>query len=485
MFTAAALPLNFTWTCAASDGSACYTATTQSLLTLAYHPIVAFSSLNLLPGSYTFAVVVSKGTRTAPALSTLIQIASAAVPVVALGVTPTLINPNAMLVITSSSAAAGGVAQAQDPMLRYQWVVRAYHAKSSNQACARVCACMYLCVCVCVCVCVKEFDHSVKCASVHACVWIQQVIDHPEMTLSSVASNGVTTAPNLVLNTGMASVFAIGQQYVFALTVTDMDGQTNTAQTSPVLVNGPPTNGVLSVSPTNGTALVTTFTLQTSSWETGSGSGLMFEFSRVIPASSSGGTATLVLLSPRSAATSFTTSSLPSGLASSNYTLTLNVRAIDSLGAYSDTTMSIEVMPLVAAGSSSAAGASLFSSVLSALTTTATNNDQTSTFVSALGAMADSLNTGAFGGGTSTTSSSASTSVVNTNVSSAATAANAQVVQMKQQLLAQIASVSASAAIPPVILQSNLASLVQVPSQVSLSLAASTLSLVWFGGGGG
>ncbi len=124
LLIAAALPLNFTWTCTESDGSACYTATTQSLLTLAFSPIVTFSSLSLLPGSYTFAVVVSKGSRSAPALSTTIQIASAALPAVTLGVTPTLINPNAMLVISSTSAAAGGVAQAQDPMLRYQWAVR-------------------------------------------------------------------------------------------------------------------------------------------------------------------------------------------------------------------------------------------------------------------------------------------------------------------------------------------------------------------------
>jgi hypothetical protein len=79
-----------------------------------------------------------------------------------------------------------------------------------------------------------------------------------ELKLSSVATNGATDRPNLVLNAiNPTAVFTTGQTYVFQLTVRNADGQTNSAQTSPIAINARPSSGSVSVSPANGTAFQT------------------------------------------------------------------------------------------------------------------------------------------------------------------------------------------------------------------------------------
>ncbi len=89
--------LTFAWSCATSSGALCYTTDTQQPLALPATSVVSLSSLSLLPGNYVFSVSISKGTRTAGPASTTIQIASAPVPTVQLGVTPSLINPTYVL----------------------------------------------------------------------------------------------------------------------------------------------------------------------------------------------------------------------------------------------------------------------------------------------------------------------------------------------------------------------------------------------------
>ncbi len=79
-----------------------------------------------------------------------------------------------------------------------------------------------------------------------------------ELTLSTAATNGATNRPNLVVNAiNPIALFTTGQTYVFQLTVRNLDGQTNTAQTSPISINARPSSGSLVASPANGTAFQT------------------------------------------------------------------------------------------------------------------------------------------------------------------------------------------------------------------------------------
>jgi hypothetical protein len=172
---------------------------------------------------------------------------------------------------------------------------------------------------------------------------------------------------------------------------------TNQAQTSAIAVSAAPSNGKVVISPLNGTAFQTAFTVVTNGWESTLGvANLMFEFSRVASDGS------FVLLAARSADQRLMTSSLPAGQASSNFTVTLNVRAIDSIGGFTDVRVVVVVRPLPVAANPTAA----FTSILSSMSSSATNNQQTDQFVSNLGALSASLNSGAFGLSAATTSNS-------------------------------------------------------------------------------
>jgi hypothetical protein len=116
----AAESLSFAWSCLTSGGDMCYSTDTQLPLTFTDAPLIGLSTLTLLPGTYVFSVVVSKGSRTAQALSSTVFIASAPVPNVELGFFPRVINPTDTLVLTSTSGSTNG---GFNSALTYEWSV--------------------------------------------------------------------------------------------------------------------------------------------------------------------------------------------------------------------------------------------------------------------------------------------------------------------------------------------------------------------------
>jgi hypothetical protein len=413
-------PLSFAWSCAGIDGSACVNVTTSNTMSIPSVATPMFSSMDLLPGSYVFTVVVSKvwgaasgAPRTASPLSTTITIASAAVPSLLLGSVPSAVNPNGQLVFTSQVGDSSGANfVAFDPTVTYAWTV----------------------------------------------------LNRPEIDLAANVANGVTNTPNLIVNNQGANLFAVGQTYAFQLSITTRDGASNTATTAAISVNAAPSNGVVAVSPINGTGLQTSFTLTTSNWEDDqSASTLTYEFSRVVTNTVNGLTTTsLVILAPRGSLSSFT-GTLPSG-AAPDYLVTINVRSYDSFNAFTDATISLQVFPLTIATGASAS--STFTSLLSASTQSATDNGATTSFASTLGSLASALNTGAFGSASPSTGSSGN------NI----TTSNAQLAQMRQQLFTQLQTVSS--VVSNVVMQSNIAAVAQVPAQVSLTTAKGMFDII-------
>jgi hypothetical protein len=127
---------------------------------------------------------------------------------------------------------------------------------------------------------------------------------------------------------------------MFTLTFAPNTGQ-NVSTEITVSTNGPPVNGFLSCSPRSGTMMATPFALTASQWQD-EDLPLSFEFSLSVDSLSS--SSSVVVIRSRSESP-FTRATLPSGLQSSNYSVTLIVQVFDSLGMSSIAADAVRVEP--------------------------------------------------------------------------------------------------------------------------------------------
>jgi hypothetical protein len=269
---------SYSWSCTGADGYPCVVSATSQILQLPSEPTVTVPALSLDPGLYVFSLVVSKNSRSSTA-SRSMELRAGSPPQVALSsATSVLLAQQTSLVISSSVALqnAGGT-------ISYYW--------SADKI---------------------DLNDASICAS---------------RTLST-----------LVIKSSSGGLFLPGVSYVFSLKVVDSARQSGESKLAIATAAGP-LSGQLTVSPTEGTALNSSFTLVSSGWYD-IYAPLTCSFFRL------GTDNTEIPLNDYSRDCRLEVSSLPAGSAADKYGLTIGVRVFNSVGAYTNAYANITVKPV-------------------------------------------------------------------------------------------------------------------------------------------
>ena len=164
------------------------------------------------------------------------------------------------------------------------------------------------------------------------------------VSLTPVSNVYVSKGFTTVLLVLPANVMTPGSTLTFKLSCKSATTGFSNSATMRVVVNKPPYGGVFKVSPTSGTELTETFTFTASRWSSQS-LPLNYAFGFISP--STGAYSTVQQLSQRI----FTTSSLPRGQDTANYTLTTQLVVYDSLLSSTLATKQVVVKPTEVSGS--------------------------------------------------------------------------------------------------------------------------------------
>jgi hypothetical protein len=200
-----ATPPSASWICAASDTTPCINMNTGSNLVLSNDLVLTILEGTLQPDTYTFTLTLTKDSRSATA-SQKVTVVTGNPPAVQLSSNPTKVLPTSSLAITSTVTAYNPGA------VTYLWSVS---PNSIDLTDTKIC---------------KSF-----------------------------------TSTSLVLKSEGAALFAEGVNYVFKLVVTDAAKQQSTSEVSVTAVASP-SNGKLQVSPSEGLAYNTSFTVRSVEW---------------------------------------------------------------------------------------------------------------------------------------------------------------------------------------------------------------------------
>lgn len=135
-----------------------------------------------------------------------------------------------------------------------------------------------------------------------------------------------------------------GTVTTLALTLRSLDSQLLSYSRVEVTINGPPTNGALIASPSQGFALNTTFYVVTSSWEDDS-LPILYDF-RYLVVSTTDSSVNPFLLMQSISSSGSANSLLPAGTMDFNYSVCVFVRAYDVFGANASASTTVHVVPL-------------------------------------------------------------------------------------------------------------------------------------------
>jgi hypothetical protein len=210
------------WTCALSpkmsscvdnDGSLLTMTDTASTTAMSYYSTITIAANTMPPGSYVFSAVLSKGNRTASSVSARVELVMGYPPVTSITLPPSLqglskVNRDISIRLFGSAIAEGGVG------LNYLWSCR-----------------------------------------------------HGDEDFALTTGNGGNTLTPLNGNVLVLKPSSLteGLKYTFTFTASGTGSATGYSEVS-LLMNVPPSGGSLTVSPTEGTAANTTFTLTTTGW---------------------------------------------------------------------------------------------------------------------------------------------------------------------------------------------------------------------------
>ena len=137
----------------------------------------------------------------------------------------------------------------------------------------------------------------------------------------------------------IGGIFSPGKTYTFQLSVSPTEDTANAIYSQIILTsNSAPTSGHIVSSPTNGSALVTQFTVSSPGWTTDAASfPLSYAFSYELSSASP------YLTIAASSLRSFVTTALPAGLLTEKYTLTLQTQVTDIYLSFSTATTPVRL----------------------------------------------------------------------------------------------------------------------------------------------
>jgi hypothetical protein len=187
--------------------------------------------------------------------------------------------------------------------------------------------------------CVWSFDDSVTTVSSSLSLSSIALTSTKTVVEASSSSSSSASVPlNLVIG---ASQLPSGAQLTLALTCSVVNATSKSltsVNTILITTNAPPSPGSFTVSPTSGVSLVTVFTYGASAWSDADGDyPLNYQYGFVSPTDG-----TFVVVSGRSL-TVRATSTLPPGVAGSNYGVSTRLNVFDSLSAITSTTLAVRV----------------------------------------------------------------------------------------------------------------------------------------------
>ena len=176
-------------------------------------------------------------------------------------------------------------------------------------------------------------------------VWSQ--VSGPTVSLAALASPAYgVTSTILVLNNAGSAVFSGGATYAFQVAVRNGLNQSSSAQVT-VQIAAPPSGGSLTVSPTVGNELNTTFSMQAIGWQSAAGLSLSYQW-YYLP---NNGSSKLQL--SQSTPQSFYSSQLPQGSSAPLYNLTVLLVVTDTQQGVTTQSVNITVKPNSALASDS------------------------------------------------------------------------------------------------------------------------------------